>query len=474
MVYQKLLLKFLLNFIAGLNLAGLLGNSALHGQVPLPHVADPVARIDELENTVQDLSEQITRLQTGGPQLAGYSNPNSCSPGTHYLSYDQGWVVRPRNVSRTPFELQFNFHDQFRHTGFNRSVNSFTDSAGNTFLINNRNDFDINRGRLVFSGFAFDPKLTFYTNIDYNTVAANQVQPLLSWISYRFSECFTLSSGLGKVPGGWEWEETSRYTLGAERTMATTFFRPSITAGIWAQGKIRERLYYRALIGDGFNTFSLRANELDTNFVYSALVWWEPLGAYGVGFSDLERHESLSLRLGQSITFDRSEGDPTGEPGPEQTLIRLSDGTRLVEPGALAPGVTVNQFDILLYSVHGGAKFRGVSLAIEYYFRWLNSIQGTGPLPVDSLFDHGFYVQSGMFVIPERLEPYVYGSQVSGDFGTGTEVGGGCNLYLNGQRGARLTFDVAHLEGSPAQQDRTGLVAGASGTLFRTQLWTFF
>ncbi|MGI9326381.1 MAG: hypothetical protein ACR2PZ_14260, partial [Pseudomonadales bacterium] len=343
MVHLKCSLNVFFSGPAYLMLVGLLGNSTLHGQLPLPSLEDPLARIEELEYAVQDLKQQITGLQIDGPQLAGYSSANCCSQGTHYVTYDNGWAVRPRSSSRTPFELQFNFHDQFRYTGFDRSVNSFTDSAGNTFLINNRNDFDINRGRLVFSGYAFDPKLTFYANIDYNTVAVNQVQPLLSWISYRFSEGFTLSGGLGKVPGGWEWEESSRHTLGAERTMATTFFRPSITAGIWAQGKLSEKLYYRALIGDGFNTFTLRASELDTNFVYSGLVWWEPLDEFGVGFSDLQRHENLSLRFGQAFTYDRSEGDPTGEPGPEQTLIRLSDGTRLVEPGALAPGVTVNQ-----------------------------------------------------------------------------------------------------------------------------------
>jgi len=448
--------------------------SALRAQPPLPPSYEPDRRIEQLENVVFELRQQVQQLEDQQAWVYGNQASVESDPATHYLVYDKGWVIRPNSVSRTPFELQFNFHQQLRHTGFAPSVDTFTDSAGITRPIASRNDFDINRGRLVFSGFAFDPNLQFYTNVDYNSVSAEPVQLLLSSISYRFGDGLTMAAGKGKVPGGWEWEESSRYSHGAERTMATTFFRPSITAGIWAKGTINEKIHYHGLIGDGFNTFTLQASELDTNLVYSGILWWEPLTKFGRGVSDLEYHEHLALRTGSSITYNRSAADPLGQPGPEQTVIRLSDGTRLIEPGALAPNVTVNQFDLSLYTIHIGAKFRGASLAAEYYLRSINSLQGTGSLPISSLFDHGYYLRSGYFTFPKRCEFFVYGSQVSGDYGTGSEVGGGLNWFLKGERGARITFDVAHIEESPAQQSRTGLVAGGSGVLFRTQLWTFF
>ncbi|MEM1071074.1 MAG: porin [Planctomycetota bacterium] len=383
-------------------------------------------------------------------------------------------MIRPNNSGRTPFELRFNIHNQFRYTGFANSNDLFVDSAGNTIPISARNDFDINRGRFVFSGYAFDPNLEFYTNVDYNTVANDPVLLLLSWVSYRFGDALTIRAGLLKVPGTWEWEQSSRFTLGAERSLATTFFRPSITAGVWAQGTLGESVFYRALVGDGFNTFTLRAAELDVNLAYSALLWWEKGEHFGVGYSDLECHESLSLRVGHGFTYASNDSDPIGEPGPEQTVIRLSDGTRLVEPGAIAPGVTVNEFDISLYTVHLGLKRRGQSFAAEYFFRWLTSLAATGPIPDSSLFDHGFFAQGGAFVIPKRLELYAIGSQVRGEFGSGTQIGGGVNWYVKGERGARFTFDVSRIEDSPADQNRTGLVAGGSGTLFRVQWWHFF
>ena len=337
-----------------------------------------------------------------------------------------------------------------------------------------RNDFDINRGRLVFSGYAIDPLLEFYANIDYNTVADQQIQMLMAWIRHPFNPAFNLAYGLGKVPGTWEWQESSRFTLGAERSLATTFFRPSMTAGIWADGELQSGLHYRALIGDGFNTFSLNASEVDTNLVYSGLLWWEPRGAFGVGFSDIENHQQPVVRFGNAFTYSRQDADPLGEPGPEQTVVRLSDGTRLVETGSLAPGVTVNRFDLSLYTIHAGLKAHGNSLTGEYFFRWLSNLDGTGPLPRSSIFDHGFFVQGGTFVIPRSLELFGRGSAVFGPFGDGSELAGGVNWYVKNKRDWRFTFDIARIDDSPAQQDRTGFIGGASGLLVRTQFWTYF
>lgn len=228
------------------------------------------------------------------------------------------------------------------------------------------------------------------------------------------------------------------------------------------------------MVGDGFNTFTLNAAQWGDNFAYLIMLWWEPWGNFGIDFSDLENHDSAVVRLGHAFTFTRNEADPVGEPGPEQRIIRLSDATRLVEPGALSSGVTVNQFDLLLYAIHFGLKCNGVSLSIEYYFRWLRELKGTGSLPETSLFDHGFFVQSGFFPMPHTIELYGRGSYVTGPFGDGLEVGGGVNWYVQNRRNWRFTFDVVNLTTPPTSQDRTGLKVGGSGTLFRFQSWMNF
>ena len=60
------------------------------------------------------------------------------------------------------------------------------------------------------------------------------------------------------------------------------------------------------------------------------MVWWEPLGDFGNGFSDFDDHHEGVIRIGQALTYSRQDADSVAEPGPEQTVVRLSDGTQLV------------------------------------------------------------------------------------------------------------------------------------------------
>lgn len=464
---------------------------------PKPHAPQPEAEatLDQLQATVQSLHAEVERLKrssVGDSDLsavggcgelfcecaggAGWPETNADGPPrmTHTAVYDGAWVLRPIDAERTPFELAVSLHNQFRHTAFLSDEPTTVNAAGRVVSTPDRNDFDINRGRLVFSGYAMDPRLEFYVNLDFNTVADQQIQMLMSWIRFRFAPSLNLSYGLSKVPGTWEWLESSRYTLGADRSLATTFFRPSMTAGIWADGILPAGVRYRFLVGDGFNTFSLKPSEVDTNLVYSGSTWLESREEFGRGFSDFQGDESFRWRLGHALTHSRQDADPTGQPGPEQTVIRLSDGTRLVETGALAPGVTVNRFDLTLYALHAGWKWGGLSGSGEYFFRWLTEIQGDGPIPRDSIFDQGAFVQTGRFLIPRSLELFGRYSTVRGPFGDASEWAGGVNWYVHQRRNWRATFDVARIDDSATQQDRTGYLAGASGVLFRTQVWTFF
>lgn len=393
---------------------------------------------------------------------------------THGIVYDNGLIIRPFDPQQTPFELKFALQNQFRYTGFANDEAGVINAAGRVVPTPPRSTFDINRGRLILSGYAFDPAFEFYSNFDYNTVAEQQFQVLMAWFRYSFNPGLKLGYGLSKVPGSWEWLEASRNTLGAERSLATTFFRPSMTTGVWAEGEPLDGVHYHAMIGNGFNSISLKSGELDTHFVYAGALWAEPLGDFGVGFSDFENHEELVLRLGSALTYSRQTDSPLGEPGPEQTVVRLSDGTQLVETGALAPGVTVQQFDITLCSLSAGLKYAGYSLSGEYFLRWLSGIKADGPIPEDSLFDHGFFVQSGAFVIPQTCELFARGSAVFGPFGNGSEIGGGLNWYIAQQRHHKFTLDAVRVDNSPAQQDRTGFSAGESGFLVRTQFWVCF
>lgn len=390
--------------------------------------------------------------------------------------YDRGFFIQAAEPSDMPFRLRVNFQNQFRYTGFAAAEESWTDSAGDVLPIADRNDFEIVRGRLIFSGNAIDPDLNYYLNLDYGSLLDDRVTILLGSVSYRLSDALELYCGKGKVPGSREWLLSSMYSHSPDRSMATTFFRPSITTGVWARGEPTETLRYHVLLGNGFNTVATGFRDLDTNFVYSGNLAWEPWGSFGSLYSDLENRDSPAVRLGGSLTTSRQSGTAANSEESEQTTIRLSDGTEINRLGALAPGVVVSDYSLMLANYDIGWKYRGLSISGEYYWRWLTDITGNGPIPGANrdFFDHGFYAQAGKFVVPGRVELLGRTSQIFGEFGDSAEYAVGFNCFPRQNENWRIGFDVTQLVRSSAQQVRTGYEAGASGVMFRMQIQTMF
>ena len=350
-------------------------------------------------------------------------------------------LAQPRDPERTPFALNFDLITELRYTGFARSARTWTDSAGVVLPVRNYDTIEVNRNWFQFSGYALDPRLQFMAII-FNSSTSNTTL-FLGWIDYRFSKAFTLSAGYYKVPGSREWYDSFRYTLGADRTMATTFFRPSMSPGIWASGEPVDDLHYIAMVANSFNGLDLAENRIGSNMAFGGTLWWEPLGKFGPGPSDVEWHERPTPRIGTSLTVSREQlpGPAAVQSNPENTLFRLSDGTPLSTPGALAPGVQVNTTGVQLWSIDAAVKYRGLSLSGEYYLRWLDDFRYTGgPLSIRSLFDNGAYAQASYFVIPRRLEGYARSSFVTGRFGGGDEWSGGLNWYVLGH--AQLADDL--------------------------------
>ena len=393
----------------------------------------------------------------------------------YYVGFDRGFVIRPLDKAESPFELKINGQSQIRYTDFSRDVTNWTDSAGNDFPVSDVNSFQIPRGRIIYSGILFKPELSYNLNIDYNTVSNRQINFRAFWLAWRFSRAMTVYAGQSKVPGGREWLASFVNTLGADRSMATTFFRPSLSQGIWMTGEPADGLFYHAMISNGFNTLGTATNQLNTLMSFSGSIWWEPWGDFGGGYSDFEWHAEPAVRVGASATYSPEQG-PQGSPNlPENSDLRFSDGTLITETGALAPGVTLNKYQIGLTSLDLAYKHRGFGVSGELYLQDLFGLSGDGPLPNSSVFQYGGFVQAGYFVVPQKCEPYARFSSVTGPSGTGSEYAGGLNwFFLPGKQNLRFTLDAAWLNHNPADQNRTGYVAGQTGLLIRSQIQIFF
>ncbi|QEH38744.1 hypothetical protein OJF2_73500 [Aquisphaera giovannonii] len=393
--------------------------------------------------------------------------------------YDGGYVlVAPTDEQRTPFALKFNLASQLRYTGFARAADSWTDSSGLIRPILNQSYFSLNRAWFTFSGFAFSPKLRFNVSV-FTTSTTNQTI-FQGFFGYAFSEAFALYGGYYKVPGTREWLESARYTLGVDRTMANTFFRPSLSPGVWATGEPIENVYYYAGIFNEFNASYLTTPRNNNNMTYSGNLWWEPLGEFGPGYTDQELHETPVARTGTSVSYQRSfrESDLSGgATNPENTILRLSDGTPFYQRDALGPGVLALAANVALVSYDLSVKYRGWSLSGEYYARWIQGIatsSGTVPRDLLNLFDSGGLAQVSFSPIPTKLDVFGRGSIVSGHFGEGSEIGGGLNWYILGTRNLRGTVEVKKINHSPANNPLYGYFAGYSGTLVQAQVVTDF
>ena len=156
-----------------------------------------------------------------------------------YIDYDKGFILRPYNRDETPFEMKVRVRMQFRYGGFIKNIDEYSNrgdtARGGPILIENKNQFEIERGRLIFTGFMFDPKLKYFLNLDADTDENHRMVMHDFWVYYEFSEKFIFNIGKAMVPGSRDWLSLSPNTHLVDRTMATTFFRPDRTIGIWAR-----------------------------------------------------------------------------------------------------------------------------------------------------------------------------------------------------------------------------------------------
>ena len=240
-----------------------------------------------------------------------------------------------------------------------------------------------------------------------------------------------------------------------------------------------DNVHYVAMLANSLNRFTQGTERAGSSRAFGGSLWWEPQGDFGVGPSDLENHARPSWRLGLNTAISSETNQGFGQVGlsnPEDTIVRLSDGTPLFRRGSLGPGVELMSTNIQLWTVDAAVKYRGLGIAGEYFFRSLNGFEteGAGQPVVNSLFDHGGLLQASYFLVARELELFARTSYVTGRFGTGSEYGAGVNWYPQGQRTWRYTFEVLRINDSPAQNLLTGYRAGETGTLFQLQWFTDF
>jgi hypothetical protein len=357
---------------------------------------------------------------------------------------------------------------------------TFTDHLGNERTVDGRNDIFPHRVIVYLKGWVGDPRLIY--NVALWTVNTTDQDAIFGNIGYQFSRKFSLYAGINGNPGTRSLQGSHPYWLGHDRVMADEFFRPFFASGVWAQGEPIRGLWYNAQAGNSNSALGIKAVELDRRLTTSASMWWMPttkeFGPKG-GYGDWEFHEQVATRFGFSTTQSREQRYTNAENGATgNTTLKLADSSNVFDTGALAPGVTVQEVDFRILAIDAGMKYRGVFLQTELYTRWLDHFMTDGVLPIDSILDHGFYVQAAFYPLPKKLELYGATSQIYGDkdagFDNSSEYILGMNFYPANVRNHRFNLQVIDVNRSPVSSTFGYYVGGQSGTTVSAAFSVFF
>jgi hypothetical protein len=387
--------------------------------------------------------------------------------------FNKGVFIRSTNLEENPYSLYIGGRLQLRHVHFSPNEATWTDNTGATRPIRRRNYIDTERARINVSGHAISPNLTYQFILDGDGDDGATVDMLFYHFEYQFCDKAKVRLGRNKVSSSREWLLSSRYLTLVDRSMATEFFRPALSDGIWLIGEPTEQTYYEISITNGLRSSRRRTIDLDNDLAFAASGTWEPWGSYGNNPTDFDFHTEPVVRFGSSASYGKSGSrDDVGLPLGDEDFVRLSDGTPLATLGALAPGVQLLGDTYYQLSFDAGWKHRGWSLSTEYYMRWLQDFVADGPIPHTKLYTYGFVVEGGKFWIPGRFDSIVRMSQVSGFYGNGFEYSTGCNWYFGakGDEVNKFTIDISHIIGSPVNSSLADILVGDDGLLLRTQV----
>ena len=443
------------------------------------------ARIRELEARLDDPRAPADVAAAAVPDIdaddSSADTPTAPASDSTDPSYFGSFQPEGRGfkLADTPYgDVNFRAWAYIRYLNQQNLDPTYTDSFGRTSTLDLRNDVQVNKVNLYFTGWVFDPD--FHYNLWSWTTNTSQGEPaqvvIAGDLGYRFSDKLDLRFGVLPLPGTRSLRGQHPYWNKVDhRTIGNEFFRPSFTTGIIANGKLAEGLYYRAAIANNMSALGVSAAQLDDEFnTMSAAIWWMPTtGEYGTatGFGDFDYHTELATQFGFSISRSReSRQEQPGTENPENTQLRLSDGTIIFQTDAFGTGGTVQEATYLMTAFDAGFKYRGFALEGEYYVRWIDDFDVVGTIPVTELFDHGFELQASAMLVPETLSIYAAGSKIFGEYGDPWDLGLGVNWYPFRKRLMRVNLEALYLDDSPVGYSSVPFAVGGNGWVLQSNL----
>ncbi len=274
--------------------------------------------------------------------------------------------------------------------------------------IDNEATFSVRRARLILGGQIYGDKNRYSLHVGSDALRAyweqdtdyGDVKIFDAWIQRVFSEHAALKFGQFKTPFSLQHNIPGAKLQFPDRSHATEILEYDFRdTGMELAGDLNDGLfeYTIAIVnGDGRNTLNA-----DDSLAYYGRIAVSPTGDYGYAEGDTGRKnpEKLAYALGFAVHSTTDE-TPTFDS------------------------------DVLRLNVHGGLKFNGFSVQGEYY--WAE----TDPDNAAKLTDESFYIQSGYYVVPDKIEIAARGSWLMPDEDDSDEMelSLGLNYLIHGHR----------------------------------------
>ena len=183
-----------------------------------------------------------------------------------------------------------------------------------------REDIQLNKFFLPFSGWFLTPKFRYYLYVwSANTAQGDPAQVVGAGnLSYAFNRFVTLGAGITSLPAVRSTEGQFPYWLGVDdRLTSDEFFRGSYTTGVWIKGELSTKVNYMAMLGNNLSTLGVSAAQLDNHLqTTSFMLHWLPttgeFGLYGT-FGDFDYHEKRGHPTGRPLhAKPRGQAEPAG------------------------------------------------------------------------------------------------------------------------------------------------------------------
>jgi hypothetical protein len=438
-------------------------------------------RIQELERLVRDLASSQPAQAVASP--ASDERPTELTePATYPARLAASPAPGPEHVGNLGFKIYeseraqiymrlFSYARYLNQTGLDPT---YIDFFGNTKTVPQRQDFQLNKFFLPFSGWFLDQRFRYYLYVwSANTAQGDPAQVVGAGnLSYVLNSHFTFGAGITSLPAVRSTEGQFPYWLGVDdRMTADEFFRGSYTTGIWTKGEIVPGVNYMLMLGNNLSTLGISASQLDNKIdTWSGMISWLPTtGEFGPlgAFGDFEGHTELATRIG--VHFTHSTEDRQSQPGTDtidNTQIRLTDGSIIFTPSLFGPGITVDKVQYDMASLDAGLKYQGYSLEAEYYRRKLSNFVGSGTGGIADIDDNGYQIQASAMLLPRLLQLYAGLSEIRGDYGNAAEWRLGVNYFPKRMRGLRVNGEWINLADCPVGYTAVPYPVGGDGNVF--------